>query len=268
MLISFLFVALSDLLFNIALLIRAIHDISKRRSNRLCIIVSFLSHVAELLSACYTVSFTIQRYTAVRYPLKVAANHHSSPLISLLIIFLCSIIFCLILSSVNPYIDCHEELRLTWFIADALLSFVIPCLLIVLFNILIVKFIRKHSRSQISVQSTLNRKKKSSKKINQDETCLTENNTIFNTCQSVSHFDDNEYVELKNRKDDFDQRFLSSLVRTYHSIDEQSSSIGVLFLSSSLHQNKRISKRYLPIVYQSYLDHHHLNPIGFPRTIF
>lgn len=127
-----------------------------------------------------------------------------------------STIFCLILSSVNPYIDCHEELPLTWFIADALLSFVIPCILIVLFNILIVKFIRKHSCSQISVQSTLVRKKKSSKNhskiLNQDETCLTENNTMLNTCHSLTHCDDNDYIELKYRKDEFDQRILSSLV--------------------------------------------------------
>lgn len=208
--------ALSDLLFNIALLIRGIHDLSKRHSNNLCIIISFLSHLAELLSACYTVSFTIQRYTAVRYPLKVAANHHSSPFISLLIIFMLSTVFCLVLSSVNPYIDCHEELRLTWFIADALLSFVIPCVLILLFNTLIVNFIRKHSRSQISVQSTLIRKKKSlktfSKPTNQDETCFTDNNTMLNTCQSLMHFDDNENTELKNRRDESDQRILSSLV--------------------------------------------------------
>lgn len=220
---------MSDLLFNIALLIRGIHDLSKQDSNRLCIIISFLSHLAELLSAYYTVTFTIQRYTAVRYPLKVAANHHSSPIISLLIIFMLSTVFCLILSSVNPYVNCHEELRLIWFIADALLSFVIPCVLILLFNTLIVNFIRKHSRSQISVQSTLIRKKKSSKPFskptNQDETCFTDN-TMVNTCQSLMHIDDNDTTEYRNRKDESDQRVLSSVVSILHH--------GMFFFSLSL----------------------------------
>ena len=52
------------------------------------------------------------------------------------------------------YIDCHEELTLNWFIADALFSFVIPFSLITVFNILIVNLIRKHAQSPMTVQST------------------------------------------------------------------------------------------------------------------
>ncbi len=217
-----MFSALSDLVFNIALLIRGIHDIVKGGSDRLCIIISFLSHLAELLSACYTVSFTIQRYTAVRYPLKAAADRRSSPMISLSIIFIFSLLFCFLLPHKNDYVDCHEELELHWFIADALSSFVIPFFLILIFNILIVNFIRKHSRSPISVQSTLLRKKKefknNSKTSHHDETCVTDNNTITNVFTSFIHSDEYENIELKNKKEDkilnneMDQRILRSSI--------------------------------------------------------
>jgi hypothetical protein len=163
--------------------------------------ISFLSHLAELLSACYTVSFTIQRYAAVRYPLKAAVGRRSSPIISLLIIFFLSALFCFVLSYQNLYVECHEELHLRWFIADALFSFVIPFFLILIFNIFIVNFIRKHSRSPISVQSTLVRKKKQEDK-NNYEPCLTDNNTITNPGSSFLPCDENENIELKNRKED------------------------------------------------------------------
>jgi len=201
----FFCLALSDLLFNIALLIRGIHDILKGNSSNLCVIISFVSHLAELLSSCYTVSFTIQRYSAVRYPLKVAVNRRSSPIISLLIILILSSIFCFLLSYNNDYIDCHEELKLIWFIADALSSFIIPFSLIVIFNIFIVNFIRKHSLSPVTVQSTLLRKKKHSKNdyktYHHDETCIiTDNNTITNPMNSFVHCEENEIIELKNKK--------------------------------------------------------------------
>ncbi|CAM4792903.1 unnamed protein product [Rotaria magnacalcarata] len=104
--------ALSDLLFYTAFLIRGIHDIFKGNYAHLCLVVSFLSHLAELLSACYTVVFTIQRYTAVRYPLEAAAHRRSSPILSLLFIFVFSSIFCFTLCHRNIYVECHEELKL------------------------------------------------------------------------------------------------------------------------------------------------------------
>ena len=134
-----------------------IHDIIGGKFEYLCIIISFLSHLAELLSACFIVLFTVQRYTAVRYPLQAAVQKRSSPFVSLLIIFVCSLIFCCVLIRCNKYVECHEELKLSWFIADALYSFIIPFSLILLFNILIVSSIRKHALSPIIVQSTLSR---------------------------------------------------------------------------------------------------------------
>ncbi|CAF3355649.1 unnamed protein product [Rotaria sp. Silwood1] len=197
--------ALSDLLFNIVLLIRGVHDIMKGNSNRLCIIISFLSQLAQLLSACYTVSFTIQRYSAVRYPLKAAAHRRSSPIISLVFIFILSSIFCLILSNRNAYVNCHEELKLKWFIADAFISFVIPFSIILIFNILIVSFIRKHSRSPVSIQSTMLRKRRQSqskdKAFHRDITIDTENNTM-NGNDACVHTDENQSIEIKFKKED------------------------------------------------------------------
>jgi hypothetical protein len=128
-----------------------------------CIIISFLSHLAELLSACFTVLFTIQRYAAVRYPFQAAFQNQSLPIISLLLIFVSSVIFCSLLSYANECVGGHEELELIWFIADALSSFIIPFSLILIFNILIVSLIRKHGRSAITTQSTLSRSDKSNK---------------------------------------------------------------------------------------------------------
>jgi hypothetical protein len=225
----FLFcLALSDLIFNIALLIRGIHDILKTGSDNICLIISFLSHLAELLSACYTVLFTIQRYTAVRHPFKAVAHRRSSPIISLIIIFLCCSLFCIILSHSNSYIDCHEELKLSWFIVDALLSFVIPFSLILIFNIFIVNFIRKHSSSPITVQSTLLRKKKQFKnsfKISQHDDMLeTDNNTIINVIANYNPVDDNDIVDVKYKKDEkvlsyeMEERPSLSFVSVYHSL--------------------------------------------------
>lgn len=133
-------------------------------------------------------------------------DRYSSPITSLLIIFLLSFIFCVILIRENMYIDCHEELQLRWFIADALLSFAIPFFLILIFNILIVSYIRRHSRSPISVQSTMLRKKKhfknNSKTYHHDETCFTDNNTPINPLNPFINNDENELIELKTKKDE------------------------------------------------------------------
>ena len=126
-----------------------IHDLFGSPLVHLCSAISFLSHLAEFLSASLTVLFTIQRYTAVRYPLQAAVQRHSSPLTSLFVILLSSLLFCLALSYSNVHIECHEELQLRWFIADALLSFIIPFTLILIFNVLIINLIRIHARSPL-----------------------------------------------------------------------------------------------------------------------
>lgn len=64
------------------------------------------------------------------------------------------------LSRANDYVDCHEELQLSWFIADALFSFIIPFSLILIFNIRIVRLIKQHAQSSISKQSIMLRHQK------------------------------------------------------------------------------------------------------------
>jgi len=180
-------------------LIRVVHDITSGKIESLCIIISFLSHLAELLSACFTVLFTIQRYTAVRYPLEVVQNR-SSPIVIIFLIFLSSFIFCTALTHANNYIDCHEELKLIWFIADALFSFIIPFSLILLFNICIVNLIRKHARSSIIKQSILLKPQKRNKnyinhknnKINRHEEAPSENQRTLEGTLSDTEVDNKD----------------------------------------------------------------------------
>ena len=146
---------MSDLVHNSALSIRVIHDLSKEKLQFICMIIAFLSQLAELLSACYTVLFTIQRYLAVRYPLRVAFHKRSSPFVIIFLIFFVNFLFCFALSHASTYVDCHEELSLSWFIADALFSFIIPFSLILIFNIWIVHLIHQHAHSTISKQSII-----------------------------------------------------------------------------------------------------------------
>ena len=134
-----------------------IHDVFGGKIGQLCLAISFLSHLAELLSASFTVLFTIQRYAAVRYPLQTAVQRHSSPIASLFVILLFSMMFCSVLLHSNDYIDCHEELQLRWFIVDALVSFIIPFTLIFIFNILIINLIRRHARSPLTMTTNTNK---------------------------------------------------------------------------------------------------------------
>lgn len=149
-----LYLALSDLLLNIALLIRVVHDVFGGKVGHLCSAISFLSHLAELLSAAFTVLFTIQRYAAVRYPLQTAVQRHSSPIASLVVILLFSLMFCSVLLHSNEHIECHEELQLRWFVVDALVSFIIPFTLIFIFNILIINLIRTHARAPLALTTS------------------------------------------------------------------------------------------------------------------
>lgn len=170
----FLFLALTDLLFNCTLMSRCIQDISQSNSEQLCRLLSFLSHLAELLSACFTAQFTAQRFIAVRFPLsvfvekKVHLIHYL--IVTLFIIF--GVTYCLLLVKNNDYDGRHEELALSWFISDALLSFLIPFTIITILNILIIFNLKKRylnnqqyrftNRRQISEFLPLNDTKKNS----------------------------------------------------------------------------------------------------------
>ena len=185
--------ALSDLLFNTVLLIRGIHDLTKLKAHYICLVVSFLSHLAELLSACYTVAFTIQRYYAIRCPLEAAVRRRSSPIVSLLVIFILSLFFCFLIPYNNNYEDCLEELNLGWFIADAFFSFVIPVILILVFNTLIVNYIRKRSYVSMSREASLLSTRQLANADNMDGL---ERNPMTVLSTTLCQDDGNEYIEL------------------------------------------------------------------------
>jgi hypothetical protein len=149
MFVFFCILALADLLFNLALVSRCINDIYGSSSDNFCQILSFLSHLAELLSACFTAHFTIQRFIAVRFPLSVFVekNIHFLHYIIVTLFILFGISYCFGLIKHNVYESCQEELQLNWFISDALLSFVIPFIIIAILNLLIIFHLRKTSRN-------------------------------------------------------------------------------------------------------------------------
>ncbi|CAF0794586.1 unnamed protein product [Adineta ricciae] len=198
--------ALSDLLFNTVLLIRGIHDLTKLKAHYICLVVSFLSHLAEILSACYTVAFTIQRYYAIRCPLEAAVRRRSSPIVSLLMIFILSSCFCFLISYYNNYEDCLEELYLKWFIADALFSFVIPVLLILIFNTLIVNYIRKRSYVSMTREASLFSARQLA---HADDMDRLEHNPVTILSTTLSQDDGNEYIEL-NESNGVNQSFVTS----------------------------------------------------------
>ncbi|CAF1621132.1 unnamed protein product [Rotaria magnacalcarata] len=137
--------AITDLLFNLALVSRCLSDLMELNSDSFCRLLSFLSHLAELLSPCFTVHFTVQRFIAVRFPLSAfieRKNHFLHYLIVILFI-LFGISYCLALTKMNLYEHCQEELYLDWFLSDALSSFVIPFTVIAVLNLLIIFHLKK-----------------------------------------------------------------------------------------------------------------------------
>lgn len=139
-------------MFNFTLVSRCISDLTHSNSEQLCRLLAFLSHLAELLSACFTAHFTAQRFIAVRFPLSVFMEKRIHLIHYFIVLFLIvfGILYCLALVGYNQYDICHEELYLKWFISDALLSFLIPFTIITILNILIISHLKKsfHRNSQ------------------------------------------------------------------------------------------------------------------------
>jgi len=124
---------------------RCVIDFTQSNDEYFCRLLAFISHLAELLSACFTAQFTAQRFIAVRFPLsvfiekKIHLMHYL--VVTLFIIF--GIIYCLGLVYKGEYEQCHEELDLKWFLSDAVLSFLLPLITITILNILIIVHLKK-----------------------------------------------------------------------------------------------------------------------------
>ncbi|CAF1538508.1 unnamed protein product [Adineta steineri] len=140
--------AVTDLLFNLSLLSHCLFTLSGYSSNNFCVLLAFVSHLAELLSASFTAHFTIQRFFAVKFPLSVfmEKNIHILHYIIVSLVILFGISFCFALIKSNNYESCEEDLQLKWFISDAILSFVTPFTIIATLNLLIIFHLRKTSR--------------------------------------------------------------------------------------------------------------------------
>jgi hypothetical protein len=148
--------ALTDLLFNLSLVSRCIIDLTLSMSINFCQLLAFLSHLAELLSACFTVHFTVQRFIAVRFPLSVfiEKNIHLLHYCIVSLFIISGVLYCYVLVKENGYDDCQEDLRLGWFLSDALSSFVIPFLIIATLNLLIIFHLRKTCRHKQQLSFT------------------------------------------------------------------------------------------------------------------
>lgn len=157
----FLFrLASTDLLFNLTLASRCAHDFLDLNSMNFCRLLSFLSHLAELLSAGFTVHFTIQRFIAVKFPLSVFIEknfHHLHSIIIGLFVLL-GVAFCSALVSQNQYEFCQEELELFWFIFDAILSFFVPFSIIAVLNLLIIIHLRTSFKRHQTIPSRQQRR--------------------------------------------------------------------------------------------------------------
>lgn len=148
-------IASADLLFNLSLVSRCIIDLISSMSIQFCQTLAFTSHLAELLSACFTVHFTVQRFVAVRFPLSVFIEKkiHLLHYCIVALFILTGGLYCLTLVRSNSYEDCREDLTLNWFLSDAFSSFVIPFLIIAILNLLIICHLRKKSRKNEEISS-------------------------------------------------------------------------------------------------------------------
>ena len=59
--------------------------------------------------------------------------------------------YCLALIRFNDYDSCEEELKLSWFVSDALISFVIPFVIIAVVNFFIIEHLRTNYKNNKNV---------------------------------------------------------------------------------------------------------------------
>lgn len=123
------------------------------RSLILCQVTVYLTHIFSFLSASFTLSFTLQRFVAVLFPLHantIISNRSSIINISLLLVFGCSFyLFSFFFTNVK-HGQCKEDEAFTalypLLIVDTCLTFVIPFICILIFNCAIVYKLRTRKR--------------------------------------------------------------------------------------------------------------------------
>ena len=119
--------------------------IGLHRSLVLCHITVYITHVCSFLSAAFTLSFTLQRFVAVLFPLHanmIISNRSSIINITLLVAFACTFYsFSFFVTNISLG-QCREDesypVLFPLLIVDICLTFVVPFIIILLCNFAIV----------------------------------------------------------------------------------------------------------------------------------
>ena len=140
-----IFLSIIDVLMNQA--------IGFHRSLILCQTTVYITHVCSFLSANFTLSFTLQRFVAVLFPLhaNTIISSRSSTINILLLVFIgCSFYsFSFFVSSVSDGICKEDEKYPSVFpllIVDTCVTFILPFIFIVFFNCAIVYKLRTRKK--------------------------------------------------------------------------------------------------------------------------
>jgi 7 transmembrane receptor (rhodopsin family) len=142
--------AVADLLYLLIIFLSIIDTLTYQaigfhRSLLLCLTTVYITHVCSFLSATFTLSFTLQRFVAVFFPLhaNTIISRRSSVINILLLIFIsCTFYsFSFFLTNIS-HGQCREDENypalFPLLIVDICLTFVLPFIFILLFNCAIV----------------------------------------------------------------------------------------------------------------------------------
>ncbi|CAF4524771.1 unnamed protein product [Rotaria sp. Silwood2] len=186
--LSIIFLSIIDILTH--------QTIGLHRSLILCQITVYITHVCSFLSAAFTLSFTVQRFVAVLFPLHAYTiiSHRSSIIYILLLIFIsCTFyLFSFFVTNIS-HGQCREDENypalFPLLIVDICLTFVIPFIFIFLFNCAIVY--KLHSRKKFT--NTFETTPKGSCR-RQATDGLNERQRLYT---SNSHTTNNDYIQFK-----------------------------------------------------------------------
>ncbi|CAF3326597.1 unnamed protein product [Rotaria sp. Silwood1] len=186
----------------------------------LCQVTVYITHVCSFLSANFTLSFTLQRFIAVIFPLHaktIISNRSSITNISVLLIFGCSFYsFSFFVTNVSDG-KCLEDdaypVLFPLLMVDICLTFIIPFIFIVIFNCAIV-YQLQHRKKFPTFSDT----KQLEKAIFQ--IFIETSNILQNTTQDVFFFNDyynnsNQYRQIKTIRTNDGQFIGNSLFANY-----------------------------------------------------
>ncbi|UJR22644.1 hypothetical protein I4U23_025684 [Adineta vaga] len=174
--------------------------IGLHRSLILCQATVYITHVCSFLSAAFTLSFTLQRFIAVLFPLHantIISTHSSIINIFLLVFFSCTFYsFSFFVTNIS-HGQCREDesypVLFPLLIVDICLTFVLPFIFILLFNFAIVYKLqsRKKFADRFGESLTI------ASYHRQATDCCPERQRLY---QSNGRLSDNDCIQLKNER--------------------------------------------------------------------